>query len=207
MERGLAELSPTAPLWIKICGMTTPEAVVAALDAGVDAIGFVFAASAREVTPAQANTLAAPARGRVLCVAVTRHPTQRAMDEILSVFAPDILQTDAEDLGMLRVPDHLGLLPVWRSPSAQPPPGRVLFEGPASGTGSTCDWESARLVARRTELVLAGGLNATNVGAAIAAVEPFGIDVSSGVEERRGIKSPALIAEFVRAARDARRHA
>jgi phosphoribosylanthranilate isomerase len=50
-------------------------------------------------------------------------------------------------------------------------------------------------------------LNAGNVGAAIAAVEPFGIDVSSGVEERRGIKSPARIAEFVRAARDARRHA
>lgn len=209
MERGLVDLSHTASLWIKICGMTTPEAVIAALDAGVDAIGFVFAASAREVTPAAAATLAAPARGRALCVAVTRHPTQRAMDEILSVFAPDILQTDAEDLGMLRLPDHLGLLPVWRGPSreTEPVPTRVLFEGPASGTGSTCDWESARLVARRTELVLAGGLNAANVGAAIAAVEPFGIDVSSGVEERRGIKSPARIAEFVRAARDARRHA
>lgn len=203
----MAEHSP--PLWIKICGMTTEAAVAAALDSGVDAIGFVFAASPREVAPEAAASLAKPARGRALCVAVTRHPTQQAVDQILTQFAPDMLQTDAADLGMLRLPGLLGLLPVWRgSPSAAAPlPARVLFEGPASGTGSTCDWETARLVARRTELILAGGLNAANVGQAIAAVEPFGIDVSSGVEERRGIKSPALIADFVRAARDARRHA
>ncbi len=205
----MTEAAPRTAVWIKICGMTTAEAVAAALDARVDAIGFVFAESPRQVTPEAAAALAKPARGRALCVAVTRHPNQQLLDDILSRFEPDMLQTDAEDLGMLRVPRHLDLLPVWRTQPRQdaPPPGRLLFEGLASGTGQTCDWSSARQVAKRTELVLAGGLSAANIAAAIAEVEPFGVDVSSGVEERRGVKSPARIAEFVCAARDARRHA
>jgi phosphoribosylanthranilate isomerase len=93
-------------VWIKICGMTTPAAVEAALQARVDAIGFVFAQSVRQLTPAQAASLAAPARGRVLCTAVTRHPTQQALDQIIEVFRPDLLQTDATDLPSLRIPDQ-----------------------------------------------------------------------------------------------------
>jgi phosphoribosylanthranilate isomerase len=80
---------------------------------------------------------------------------------------------------------------------------RVLFEGPVSGVGSTSDWHSAAQLARTTQLVLAGGLNATNVADAIAAVRPFGVDVSSGVEASPGIKDPAKIHEFVRRARAA----
>ena len=59
-------IAPRPKLWIKICGMTTPEAVEASLAANVDAIGFVFAESVRKVTPAEASSLAAPARGRVV---------------------------------------------------------------------------------------------------------------------------------------------
>jgi phosphoribosylanthranilate isomerase len=194
-------------LWIKICGMTTPEAVEASLNARVDAIGFVFAESVRQVTPVKAANLAAPARGRVLCTAVTRHPTQQAIDEIIDVFKPDLLQTDAEDLPGLRLPPQLQLLPVFRrwqgddSPMLGSLPARLLFEGLASGTGMPCDWVGARHMARKSQLILAGGLNASNVAAAIAEVRPFGVDVSSGVEERPGIKSQAEIARFVSAAR------
>lgn len=188
-------------IWIKICGMTTPEAVEAALEAGVDAIGFVFAQSVRQVTPAKAATLAATARGRVLCVAVTRHPTQQAVDEIVAVFKPDLLQTDATDLTGLRLPSQLAVLPVYRAPDGQPLPARLLFEGPASGSGQLSDWSTASRLARQTELILAGGLTATNVAEAIGEVHPFGVDVSSGVEERPGIKSQAAIARFVSAAR------
>jgi phosphoribosylanthranilate isomerase len=190
-------------LWIKICGMTTPEAVEACLDAKVDAIGFVLAESVRQVTAARAAELAAPARGRVLCVAVTRHPTQQAVDEILAVLDPDLLQTDAEDPPGLRLPSRLQVLPVfrgWNGDDRQLPP-RLLFEGASSGSGVTCDWVGARHIARKSQLILAGGLNTTNIGAAIAAVRPFGVDVSSGVEERPGIKSQAEIARFVSAAR------
>ena len=192
-------------MWIKICGMTTPEAITAALEAGVEAVGFVFAESVRQLTPAAAARLAAPARGKVACVAVTRQPSQHALDEIIATFRPDVLQTDAADLTRLRVPADLRTLPVLRgNPGPGPLPVRVLFEGMASGTGRTCDWEGARAVARRTELILAGGLNAGNVAAAIAEVRPFGVDVSSGVESRPGIKDPTEIARFVLAARTAR---
>ena len=190
--------------WIKICGLTTPEGVAAALDAGVDAIGFVFAPSVRQVTPAAAAKLAEPARGSVRCVAVTRHPTQQTVDEILSVFQPDLLQTDAADLLSLQLPPGLARLPVMRSVKAEDMlPARMLFEGLTSGSGVPCDWNVARQVARRTELILAGGLNPDNVAAAIEAVRPFGVDVSSGVELRPGIKNPVEIARFAVAARRA----
>ena len=192
-------------MWIKICGMTTPEAVTAALDARVDAIGFVFAESSRRLTPPEAVRLAQSARGRVRCVAVTRHPAQATVDEILRVFRPDALQTDLSDLDRLQLPAGLDLLPVVRGGDGVPAtlPGRILFEGPMSGSGVAGDWSAARRLARRTQLVLAGGLNTANVAAAIAAVQPFGVDVSSGVEVRPGMKSPDEIVNFASAARAA----
>lgn len=192
-------------MWIKICGITTPEAVAAALAARVDAIGFVFADSPRQLTLEDAMALAAPARGLARCVAVTRQPSQRHLDDILAVFRPDVLQTDAEDLKRLRLPKQLELLPVFRGSDApqRKLPSRLLFEGLTSGSGTLCDWTAAQRLARRTQLVLAGGLNADNVGSAINAVRPFGVDVSSGVEERPGVKSPAEIARFAAAARSA----
>jgi phosphoribosylanthranilate isomerase len=193
-------------MWIKICGMTTAAAVEAALEARVDAIGFVFARSVRELAPQDAAALARPARGRVRCVAVTHHPTQAAVDEIVSVFAPDLLQSDAEDIARLRLPAALETLAVVREGGALPAPlpRRILFEGPTSGRGAVSDWSAAGALARRTQLVLAGGLCAANVAEAIARVQPFGVDVSSGVEERRGVKSPAAIMSFVAAVRSAR---
>ena len=113
-------------LWIKICGMTTAAAVEAALAAGVDAIGFVFAASPRRVTVSQANELAAPARGKLRCIAVTRQPDPAVVATLLSDFMPDVLQTDHEDLAHLTLPDSLEVLPVLRAgsilPASLPPP-------------------------------------------------------------------------------------
>ena len=192
-------------MWIKICGMTTPEAVAAALAARVDAIGFVFTDSPRQLTLEDAVALAAPARGRVRCVAVTRHPSQRHLDDVLAVFRPDVLQTDTDDLRVLKLPKQLELLPVyraWEVPNTRLP-ARLLFEGPTSGSGVPCDWTIAQRMARRTQLVLAGGLDASNVATAIGAVRPFGVDVSSGVEERPGVKSPAEVLRFAAAARGA----
>ena len=192
-------------MWIKICGMTTAAAVEAALETRVDAIGFVFAPSVRELTPGAAAALARPARGKLPCVAVTHHPGQKAVDEIVRVFGPDLLQSDAEDFAALRLPDSLGTLAVVREGAAIPAPlpARILYEGPASGRGRQTDWNAAGALAGSTELVLAGGLNEANVAAAIAAVHPFGVDVSSGVEERPGVKSPAAIMRFVAAVRAA----
>ena len=187
-------------IWIKICGMTTHEAVQAALAAGVDAVGFVFAPSKRQVNAIQAAQLASDVPTSVLKVAVMQHPTQLLVDEVLGLFKPDVLQTDYEDLPGLHLPSSVQVLPVVRlgRPEPMPLPQRILFEGPASGTGATTDWTRARELAMQTQLILAGGLSAANVGAAIARVQPFGVDVSSGVESAPGVKDVKKIAEFVR---------
>ena len=89
--------------------------------------------------PAQAARLAAAARGRALCIAVTRHPKQELLDEIVREFKPDGWQTDINDLSVLRVPRQLPILPVLRSgsPALESPPRRFLFEGPRERPG--CD--------------------------------------------------------------------
>jgi phosphoribosylanthranilate isomerase len=192
-------------MWIKICGITSATAVAAALEAGVDAIGFVFAPSVRCIDAAAAAVLARPARGRLRCVAVTRHPTQAEIEDVLERFAPDVLQSDAADFPGLRLPESLARLPVLRTggPPGGPLPARILFEGPASGTGIPGDWTQAAALAPDCELVLAGGLDPGNVAAAIRRVRPFGVDVSSGVEERPGVKSSARIHAFALAAKAA----
>jgi phosphoribosylanthranilate isomerase len=189
--------------YIKICGMTTPAAVATAVACEVDAIGFVFAPSVRRVSPLRAAELAAPARHKAACVAVTRHPTRADIDDILRDFRPDILQTDFDDIEKLDLPHELAVLPVLR-PGLRPAcalPRRVLFEGPVSGSGRTTDWDAAADLARHLQVILAGGLTPGNVAAAIRHVRPFGVDVSSGVEDQPGIKNVHMIEQFVAAAR------
>ncbi len=192
---------------IKICGMNDTRAVEAALSAGADAIGFVFARSLRQVTPEQAAALARPARGHALCVAVTQHPSSELLEAIFEVFKPDVLQTDRADLARITLPAGVAAWPVLRGALPEDmaaslrPEQRLLFEGPKSGTGQVADWSVARQLAARCELVLAGGLAPANVDQAITSVRPFGVDVSSGVEEAPGRKCPALIEWFVSRAR------
>jgi len=188
--------------FIKICGLRDAAAVDAALQCGADALGFVFAPSVRRVTPAQAAELAAPARGRVPCIAVMLHPTQADCDDVLQGFAPDVLQTDIDDFAALHLPAQLQRLPVLRDAArAGAVRGRILFEGPRSGTGQVADWSAAAHLAAGHELVLAGGLSPDNITAALLAVHPFGVDVSSGVESSPGHKDPQRIVEFISRAR------
>jgi len=190
-------------LWIKICGLTTRTDVRAALDAGADAIGFVFAPSRRQVSPGLAARLVGKAPGTAARVAVMLHPSQALLDEVWSAFRPDLVQTDLEDLDGLRLPEGLGVLPVLRSNLALPAvlPPNLLYEGARSGTGERVNWASAAHVSHAARLVLAGGLGPDNVAEAIAAVRPFGVDVSSGVEMAPGIKDAMKIHAFVRRAR------
>ncbi|NNM61336.1 MAG: phosphoribosylanthranilate isomerase [Steroidobacteraceae bacterium] len=195
-------------MWIKICGITSADAVAAAAAAGVDAIGFVFAPSPRQVTPGQAAQLAALAPPGMLRIAVAQHPLQMKVEEICRTLRPDYFQTDVEDLRELRIPAGMKVLPVVRfgRKTPHPLPPRILFEGPTSGIGETADWGRAAELARQSELILAGGLTAQSVGEAIRVVRPFGVDVSSGVEEVPGVKDPQKIEQFVRAVREAAVH-
>lgn len=197
-------------VFIKICGLRTAGMVRAAVDAGADAVGFVFAVSPRRVTPEVAADLAAMAPAGVLRVAVMRHPLADEWREVAEIMRPDWLQTEARDFAGLDMPAGVEALPVYRDVSgldsaALAREDRALFEAVASGTGQTPDWDRARRLASLTRLVLAGGLHPDNVGEAIRRVRPWGVDVSSGVESSRGVKDPAKIKAFVAAVRRAER--
>ncbi len=193
-------------LVVKICGLRTPEAVAAAVEAGADALGFVFAVSPRQVSAAQARRLCAGLPPDIVRVAVMRHPTAEAWREVRDEFQPDWLQTDVDDFASLELAAATVRMPVYRDTAemdaaalqAEP---QILFEAAESGAGVQPDWQRAATLAQRTRLMLAGGLDPENVAAAIAAVRPWGVDVSSGVESRRGVKDCARIAAFVAAAR------
>lgn len=189
--------------WIKICGLTTAEAVSAAASARVDAIGFVFAESPRRVTPERAFRLAAPIRGRIACCAVVRRTSQAEVDEILRVLRPDILQVDIGELDGLALPRTLEVLPVASTRSKAPDdlPEQMLLERPPTDDGTGWDEDGIRGLSRRTRLVLAGGLDAGNVGSLVRSLTPFGVDVSRGVEIEPGIKGIELIRRFVQAVR------
>ena len=186
-------------MFVKICGLTDEAAVGAAVEAGADAIGFVFAESVREVTPERARELCAGVPDDLVRVAVMRHPSAARFAEVSEIFDPDWIQTDAADFDSLPA-GRAKRLPVYRENETRALnefPPRLLFEGQISGSGETADWDEAKRIASRCELILAGGLDADNVSEAIARVRPFGVDVSSGVEYSRGRKDPARIREFV----------
>ena len=198
-------------MFIKICGLRTPGDVEAAVAAGADALGFVFARSPRRVTPEQARALCGGLAGRVIRVAVMRHPSAADWKHVRDVFEPHWLQTDAEDFASLGRLD-CEPLPVYRSADRDTGswPARILLDGASSGHGERADWPGAARVAASTRVILAGGLDGDNVVEAIETVQPWGVDVSSGVERSRGVKDPHKITEFiarVRAAETGREHA
>lgn len=189
---------------VKICGLTDVAAVTAAVDAGADAIGFVFAESVRRISPAQARSIAADVPGNILRIAVMLHPTTDEWLEVQQEFRPDVLQTDAADFEYLNVADDVRRWPVVREGQHQDDvPEEFVYEGLSSGQGQTVDWGRAAAVGSRGRMILAGGLSAANVAEAIAAVAPWGVDVSSGVEDAPGHKDPARIYEFVSVAKAA----
>lgn len=188
-------------LFVKICGITGLDGAEAAVEAGADAIGFVFAASPRQVSVREALSISGELPPDVLRVAVFRHPGAGEIEEVLEGFTPDLVQADHDTLGGV---EGVATLPVFRDGSgALPDGGRFLYEGPVSGVGQPVDLGRAAAMGRLGDMVLAGGLRPDNVGRAIAVVRPYGVDVSSGVETEPGSKDPALIRSFVAAARAA----
>ena len=137
-----------------------------------------------------------------------RHPAPADWAAVADGFAPDWLQTDAGDFARLDVAERYGRLAVYRDTpllddAAVAVDAPVLFEAAGSGEGSRADWHRAAVLARGRQLILAGGLTPDNVGEAIATARPWGVDVSSGVESKRGVKDTGLIAAFIQAVREA----
>ena len=196
-------------MYVKICGLSEPEHVAAAVEAGADAIGFVLTRSPRQVRPERAAELAALVPGRVLTVGVFRGEdpaTVRAAALASGVRGVQLHGrhpygdfTALKDLGhtLVRAVDATADLRCGACDESL-----LIVDAPRPGSGEPWDWAAVR--GRPTgRWLLAGGLAPDNVAAAVAAARPWGVDVSSGVETAPGVKDSALIAAFVAAARDA----
>ena len=185
---------------IKICGMTDIAAVETAVEAGADAVGFVFAESVRRVSLRHAVEMSDYVPAETKRVAVMLHPTADEWREVKDVFQPDIMQTDLADFDYLDVPEWIESWPVMREGTSRDTaqlPATFVYEGRASGSGTSVDWQVAAQIARRGNMILAGGLNPENVLEAIRQVAPFGVDVSSGVESSPGKKDSNRIQDFI----------
>ena len=197
-------------LRVKICGITRPEDGLAAATAGADAIGLVFADSPRRVSPDQARTIIAALPPFTKVVGLFVDAPASAIREILGQVPVDLLQFHgAEDPADCRLYGRPYIKAVRMAPGMDvvaearryaDAAGLLLdtFEpGSAGGTGRTFDW--TRIPAELGKpLILAGGLTPENVAAAVRAIKPYAVDVSSGVEQSKGIKDAAKIAAFIR---------
>ena len=135
-------------MFIKICGLRTAAAVEAAVDEGVDALGFVFADSPRRVSPEEALALCAGLPRKIKRVAVMRRPKQSELNAVMKGFNPRWLQTDSGDFEWLDTANIGKRLPVYRSGDVVPPQGgMVLFESANSGQGELADWDQAAEIA------------------------------------------------------------
>jgi phosphoribosylanthranilate isomerase len=191
--------------FVKICGMTDAAAVRAAVDAGADAVGFVFfAKSPRNVSPAEAAELSAAVPDGIRKVAVTLHPDPDLWAAVQEILRPDVLQTDLGDFAALNVDAGIEKWPVLREGSLpEHLPDTYVYESAKSGSGTAVDWNVAAELAADRRMILAGGLSVANVAQAIDTVRPWGVDVSSAVEATRGVKDPTLVEAFVTAAKAA----
>ena len=214
----------SAPLTIKICGLSTPSTLEAALDAGADMVGFVFfPPSPRHIESALARDLAAIAGSRALKVALSVDASDDYLDEVMAALQPDILQLHGRETPqrVAQIRARFGL-PVMKalgvSVEADFAPlsayeevaDRILLDAKPpkdatrpGGNGHAFDWSLLTDRAFHRPWMLSGGLNCDTVASAVAATRPPGIDVSSGVESSPGVKDSALIAAFVARARAA----
>jgi len=211
-------------LIVKICGLSTPESLDAALEAGADMVGFVFfPPSPRNLAPAAARELGSQSKGRALKVALTVDADDGLFEAIMDALKPDILQLHGHECPerATAVKARFGL-PVMKAIPVETRADlaaigryrgiadRFLFDARApreatrpGGLGRPFDWHLLEDVDAGTDYLLSGGLDAGNVAEALAITGAPGVDVSSGVERRPGEKDPEKIAAFVKAAREA----
>ncbi|CUS34851.1 phosphoribosylanthranilate isomerase [Candidatus Nitrospira nitrificans] len=202
---------------IKICGITNVEDAAVTVKAGADALGFVmYRKSPRFVEPAVARAIVAGLPPFVLPVGVfvneEAEKVRALMDECgfaLAQLHGDESALYCQTLGRpalkaFRLKDRGTFLALAEFQGCANVRGFLIdaFSDQAyGGTGQTVDWTLAQEAARSTPIILAGGLNPTNVAEAIRAVRPYGVDVSSGVEKSPGKKDPDKVKTFIEAAR------
>jgi phosphoribosylanthranilate isomerase len=209
-------------LLVKICGLSTPDALDAALDAGADMVGFVFfAPSPRNISLETARSLSARVKDRAEKVALTVDADDLVLAQIVDALKPDVLQLHGHETPerVTAVKQRFGL-PVKKALAIETQgdlaaissyahiTDRLLFDARPprdatrpGGLGKPFDWRLLQNLALPIPFMLSGGLHADNIAEALRITRAGGVDVSSGVERAPGVKDPEKIRAFVRAAR------
>ncbi|MFD8979410.1 phosphoribosylanthranilate isomerase [Streptomyces sp. NPDC059564] len=195
-------------LFVKICGLKAARDVDVAVGAGAGAVGFVFApGSPRTVDAATARELAARVPEGVLTVGVFRGQSVEEVRRLTEESGVRGVQLHGDEgpeyYEALRAPGRTLLRATAEHVRRCGEYGEdlLLLDAPDPGSGKPWNWGSAQFTAPEGRWLLAGGLNPGNVREAVAATGAWGVDVSSGVERERGVKSPELIRAFIAAAR------
>lgn len=210
--------------WIKICGTTCVEDALSSIEAGADALGFIFAPSKRRVTPEQAQAMIRELPGGVEKIGVFMGSTAAEIASIACTVELTGIQMHGEEFP----PEVYAYLPKDRRDkmrkiktiqvrngfeddfgrfAAEPGTIDAWLLDSGAGSGQVFDWQSARaqLGERQGEFVIAGGLTPENVSEAMRTFNPWGVDVVTGVECAPGRKDPEKLKAFVAAVRKAER--
>jgi phosphoribosylanthranilate isomerase len=214
--------------WIKICGITNREDALTAVDAGADALGFVFyEKSPRKIDPETAREIVARIPPNIEKVGVFVNESVETILKTAAAAGLSAAQLHGVDSGkpefirILKAGRDLKIFPVLPAAAidgaldwheiGQAGTSAVFFDSGTpqvpGGTGRTFEWEMAssgiRAIGKKLNVVVAGGLNSTNVSDALRILRPWGVDVASGVETRPGKKDPEKVRAFIYAVRTA----
>jgi len=199
-------------VFIKICGTTSIEDALLAVSLGADALGFIFAESKRQVDVATVAEIVPQLPVGAIAVGVFRDESAERIIDIVKATGlrgvqlhgsegPEVAQAlrdivpflvqvfTADDPRLAQLDEY--------------PIDAVLLDSPTPGSGETFDWSQVADLPQRRRVILAGGLNRSNVAEAVERVRPWGVDAVSGVEASPGRKDPEALAAFITSARDA----
>lgn len=197
---------------VKICGITNLEDALAAVELGADALGFVFAPSPRQVTVEQAANIVAGLPPFICKAGVFVDSELEEVKEIMKVCGLDLAQLHGSEspdfcqalfpqvIKSFRVENEsiLELMPRYKASAYLLDSYNATLKG---GTGQSFDWGIAKQAVRYGPIILSGGLTSANVRQAIAQVQPYAVDVSSGVESESGKKDHDKLRAFLEAAK------
>ncbi|MGW7574124.1 phosphoribosylanthranilate isomerase [Streptomyces sp. NPDC054765] len=198
-------------LFIKLCGLKTEQDVDKVVEVGADAIGFMFADSPRRVDATTAIRLVRRVPSTVMTVGVFRNQAASEVRSLADLTGVRALQLHGNE-GRAHYTElgQEGWTLIRGTAYREPLPRRgqlgediLLLDAPTPGAGVPWDWSRKTFQSPGSPWLLAGGLTPGNVSDAIQATRPWGVDVSSGIESTRGVKDPALIEAFIKAARAA----
>jgi phosphoribosylanthranilate isomerase len=199
-------------VFVKICGTTSEDDALLAVALGADAVGFVFAPSPRQIAPRLAGDIIKRLPAHIIGVGVFRDEAPKRVLAVAQMAGLRAVQLHGHEPPQVsewlstRVPMVIQAFPAGDARvrrAGDYHADAILLDAPSPGSAQVFDWALAAEVPPGHKVMIAGGLDASNVAAAIARTHPWGVDVASGVERQPGHKDPIKLREFIQAARKA----